>query len=301
MPASKIDEVILVGGQTRMPAVQEAVRKSFAREPHKGVNPDEVVAVGAAIQAGVLQGEVKDVLLLDVTPLTLGIETLGGVSTPLITRNTTIPTSKSQVFSTASDNQMSVEIHVLQGERPMANENKSIGRFILDGILPAPRGLPQIEVTFDIDANGILNVSAKDKGTGKEQRITITASSGLSKDEIDRMVRDAEANAADDQRRREEIEVKNQADNLVYQAEKLLREAGDRLPAELKSEAEGRVAAVRSAMQSSDTAGIRRAMEDLNGTLQQLGEAAYSGAGSAAGAGSSGAPSGTVEGEFREV
>jgi molecular chaperone DnaK len=301
LSTGQVDEVVLVGGQTRMPAVGEKVRALFGKEPHKGVNPDEVVAIGAAIQAGVLRGEVKDVLLLDVTPLTLGVETLGGVMTPLIPRNTTIPTSKSETFTTATDSQPSVEVHVLQGERPMTTENKSLGRFLLDGIQPAPRGLPQIEVTFDIDANGILNVSAKDKGTGKEQRIVIQASSGLSKDEIDRMVRDAEANAADDQRRREEIEVKNQADNLVYQAEKLLREAGDRLPAELKSEAEGRVAAVRSAMQSSDTAGIRRAMEDLNGTLQQLGEAAYSGAGSAAGAGSSGAPSGTVEGEFREV
>jgi molecular chaperone DnaK len=301
LSTGQVDEVVLVGGQTRMPLVGEKVRALFGKEPHKGVNPDEVVAIGAAIQAGVLRGEVKDVLLLDVTPLTLGVETLGGVMTPLIPRNTTIPTSKSETFTTATDSQPSVEVHVLQGERPMATENKSLGRFLLDGILPAPRGLPQVEVTFDIDANGILNVSAKDKGTGKEQRIVIQASSGLSKDEIDRMVRDAEANAADDQRRREEIEVKNQADSLVYQAEKMLREAGDRLPAELKSEAEGRVAAVRSAMQSSDTAGIRRAMEDLNGTLQQLGQAVYSGAGSAAGAGPSGAPSGTVEGEFREV
>jgi molecular chaperone DnaK len=305
LSTGQVDEVVLVGGQTRMPAVGEKVRALFGKEPHKGVNPDEVVAIGAAIQAGVLRGEVKDVLLLDVTPLTLGVETLGGVMTPLIPRNTTIPTSKSETFTTATDSQPSVEVHVLQGERPMATENKSLGRFLLDGILPAPRGLPQIEVTFDIDANGILNVSAKDKGTGKEQRIVIQASSGLSKDEIDKMVREAEANAADDQRRREEIEVKNQADSLVYQAEKMLGEAGDRLPAELKSEAEGRVAAVRSALQSSDTAGIRRAMEDLNGTLQQLGQAVYSGAGSAAGsaagAGPSGGPSGTVEGEFREV
>jgi len=307
LDAGKVDEVVLVGGQTRMPAVVEKVKSLFGKEPHKGVNPDEVVAIGAAIQAGVLQGEVKDVLLLDVTPLTLGVETLGGVMTPLIPRNTTIPTSKSETFTTATDSQSQVEVHVLQGERPMASENKSLGRFILDGILPAPRGMPQIEVTFDIDANGILNVSAKDKGTGKEQRIVIQASSGLSKDEIDRMVRDAESHAAEDARRREEIEARNQADSLVYQTEKMLRESGDRLPADLKSEAEGRVAAVRSALQSSDTAGIRRAMDDLNQTLQKLGQAVYSaagaGAGAAPGAGGPppGGPAGTVEGEFREV
>ncbi len=307
VPASKIDEVILVGGQTRMPAVQEAVRKFFGREPHKGVNPDEVVAIGAAIQAGVLQGEVKDVLLLDVTPLTLGIETLGGVSTPLIPRNTTIPTSKSQVFSTASDNQMSVEIHVLQGERPMANENKSIGRFILDGILPAPRGVPQIEVTFDIDANGILNVSAKDKGTGKEQRITITASSGLSKDEIERMVRDAEAHASEDQRRRDLIEARNAADSLAYQAEKMLRDNEGKFPAELKGEVEEKIRAVNAVKDGDDRAAISRASDELTQALQKLGQHVYSEAGQAGEAAAGGAgpqgrgPEGTVEGEFREV
>src|SRR3990170_2222197 len=222
--ASQIDEVVLVGGQTRMPAVIEKVKQVFAKEPHKGVNPDEVVAVGAAIQAGVLKGEVKDVLLLDVTPLTLGLETLGGVMTPLIPRNTTIPTSKSEMFTTAAESQTNVEIHVLQGERPMANENKSLGRFILDGIASAPRGMPQIEVTFDIDANGILNVSARDKATGREQRMVIQPSSGLSKDEIDRMVRESEAHGDEDRRRREEIETRNQADTLAYQAEKTLRD-----------------------------------------------------------------------------
>ena len=301
---SQIDEVVLVGGQTRMPAVQERVKKYFGKEPHKGVNPDEVVAVGAAIQAGVLQGDVKNVLLLDVTPLTLGIETLGGVMTPLITRNTTVPTSKSQVFSTAADNQPSVEIHVLQGERPMANDNKSIGRFILDGILPAPRGLPQIEVTFDIDANGILSVSAKDKGTGREQRITITASSGLSKDEIDKMTKEAELHAEEDRQRRDEIEARNTADTLAYSAEKLINEDDGKLPADLKEEVRGKIAEVRSALEANDMDRVKRATEDLNQAMQKLGSAVYGqggdgqpGGGPRAGAGDEG----TVEGEFREV
>ncbi len=301
----QVDEVVLVGGQTRMPAVVEKVKGLFGKEPHKGVNPDEVVAIGAAIQAGVLQGEVKDVLLLDVTPLTLGIETLGGVSTPLIPRNTTIPTSKSQLFSTASDSQPSVEIHVLQGERPMASENKSIGRFILDGILPAPRGVPQIEVTFDIDANGILNVSAKDKGTGKEQRITITASSGLAKDEIDRMVRDAESHASEDQQRRDLIEARNQADSLAYQAEKMLRENDGRFPGELKTEVESKIAALNGVKNGDDRAAISRASEELTAALQKLGQHVYSQAGQAPPSGEPGGenrpPEGTVEGEFREV
>src|SRR5579884_764475 len=305
LDAGKVDEVVLVGGQTRMPAVVDKVKSLFGKEPHKGVNPDEVVAIGAAIQAGVLQGEVKDVLLLDVTPLTLGIETLGGVSTPLIPRNTTIPTSKSQVFSTASDNQMSVEIHVLQGERPMANENKSIGRFILDGILPAPRGVPQIEVTFDIDANGILNVSAKDKGTGKEQRITITASSGLSKDEIEKMTKEAEAHASEDQRRRELIEARIQADSLAYQAEKMLRENEGKFPAELRDEVQQKIAAVNGVKDGNDRAAISRASEELTAALQKLGQHVYGQAGQGQPAGGPGEqprpPEGTVEGEFREV
>ncbi|NQT73139.1 MAG: molecular chaperone DnaK [Chloroflexi bacterium] len=308
LKTGEIDEVILVGGQTRMPAVIEKVKAQFGKEPHKGVNPDEVVAIGAAIQGGVLKGDVKDVLLLDVTPLTLGIETLGGVMTPLIERNTTIPTSKGEIFSTAADNQNGVEVHVLQGERPMAGENKTIGRFMLDGILPAPRGIPQIEVTFDLDANGILNVSAKDKGTGKEQKITITASSGLSKDDVDRMVKDAEMNAEDDKRKRDEIDTKNHADNVAYQTEKTLNEMGDRVPAKLKSEAEGRVAAIRSALQSGSTDQIKSAVEELEATMQQIGQEVYAGAG----VGASGCEGGTcdsqpqhddstVEGEFREV
>jgi molecular chaperone DnaK len=303
--ADKIDEVVLVGGQTRMPAVQETVRSFFGKEPHKGVNPDEVVAIGAAIQAGVLQGEVKDVLLLDVTPLTLGIETLGGVSTPLITRNTTIPTSKSQLFSTASDSQPSVEIHVLQGERPMASENKSLGRFILDGILPAPRGVPQIEVSFDIDANGILNVSAKDKGTGREQRITITASSGLAKDEIERMMRDAEAHAEEDRQRAELIGARNEADNFAYQAEKLLREHEGKFPNELKTEVQEKVAAVNAVKDGDDRAAISRATEELSQAVQKLGQHVYSQANEQQAAGGTPGPGtkpeGTVEGEFREV
>jgi molecular chaperone DnaK len=304
--AAQIDEVVLVGGQTRMPMVQEKVRQFFGKEPHKGVNPDEVVAVGAAIQAGVLKGEVRDVLLLDVTPLTLGIETLGGVSTPLIPRNTTIPTSKSQVFSTAADNQPSVEIHVLQGERAMATDNKSLGRFILDGILPAPRGVPQIEVAFDLDANGILNVSARDKATGKEQKITITAGGGLSKEDVEKLRQEAELHAEEDRKRRDEIEVRNTADSLAYQAEKTVRENAEKIDAELKSEVDGKIAAVRSALQSADADGIRSATEALSETMQKIGQAVY-GAQQAEQAppGEAGpegpAEEGTVEGEFREV
>ena len=317
--ASEIDEVVLVGGMIRMPAVREAVVRLFGKEPNQGVNPDEVVAVGAAIQAGVLQGDVQDILLLDVTPLTLGIETLGGVSTGLITRNTTIPTSKSEVFTTAADNQTSVEVHVVQGERSMASENKSIGRFILDGILLAPRGMPQIEVAFDIDANGILSVSAKDKGTGKEQRITITASSGLSQDEIEQMVSDAERFAEEDERRRQEVQTRNNAENLAYAAEKMLKDNAENIPEDLKTEVEGKVAALRSALQNNDVARIESTVNELQESLQKVGQAVYSQSGAAAGAapddtpgdgtppppGSDGSGStdddDTVEGKFREV
>ena len=308
--ADQVGEVILVGGQTRMPQVQETVKKFFGREPHKGVNPDEVVAVGAAIQAGVLKGDVREVLLLDVTPLTLGIETLGGVATPIIPRNTTIPTSKSQIFSTAADSQTSVEIHVLQGERSMAADNKSLGRFILDGILPAPRGMPQIEVAFDIDANGILHVSARDKGTGREQKITIQAGTGLSPEEIEKMKKDAESFAEEDSNRREEVEVRNQADSLAYTAEKTVRESGEKIPADVRADIEGRIKDVRDALSSdsgsADT--IRTAMTALSEALQRAGSAIYGqpGDGAAEGAPEAGegeapAEEGTVEGEYREV
>ncbi|MEX2391660.1 MAG: Hsp70 family protein, partial [Dehalococcoidia bacterium] len=308
----QIGEVILVGGQTRMPLVNETVKKFFGREPHKGVNPDEVVAIGAAIQAGVLKGDVREVLLLDVTPLSLGIETLGGVATPIIPRNTTIPTSKSQVFSTAADNQTSVEIHVLQGERGMASDNKSLGRFILDGILPSPRGLPQIEVTFDIDANGILHVSARDKGTGREQKITIQAGTGLSTEEIEQMKRDAEAHADEDRLRREEVEVRNQADTLAYSAEKTVSESGERIPAEIRADIEARVKDVRDALANdAPTDTIRSAVTALTESLQKAGSAVYEGGepegasvGSENGAtegGEAAAEEGTVEGEYREV
>jgi len=303
---TQIDEVVLVGGQTRMPMVQEAVRKFFGKEPNKTVNPDEVVGIGAAIQAAVLAGDVRDVLLLDVTPLTLGIETLGGVATPIIERNTTIPTKKSQIFSTAADGQTSVEIHVVQGERPMAADNKTLGKFILDGIPPAPRGLPQIEVSFDIDADGILHVNAQDKATGREQKITITASSGLAKDEVDKMVRDAERFAEADRKRKEEVEVRNNADSLAYSAEKTLRDLGDKVPADVKNEVEGKIAAVRSALQGQDVGRIRSTAQELNEALQQIGARMYQQSGPTepppgGQAGPEQADDGTVEGEFREV
>jgi len=314
---SEIDEVVLVGGQTRMPAVQELVKKIFGKEPNKGVNPDEVVAIGAAVQAGVLQGDVKDVLLLDVTPLSLGIETLGGVFTRLIERNTTIPTSKSQVFSTATDNQPSVEINVLQGERDMAAGNRSLGKFILDGLPPAARGLPQIEVAFDIDANGVVHVSAKDKGTGREQKITITASSGLSKDEVDRMMKDAESHAEEDRKRREEVEVRNNADAAVFTAEKSLRDYGDKVSGEVKSGIEAKIQDVNAAKGTDDIERIKTATGELLQAMQGIGAAMYGdagaagaapgrddmGAGAGAGAGHTGAPAdeNTVEGEYKEV
>ncbi|HEX6306249.1 MAG TPA: molecular chaperone DnaK [Anaerolineales bacterium] len=317
---ANIDEVILVGGMTRMPAVQEAVRGVFGKDPHKGVNPDEVVAIGAAIQAGVLGGDVKDILLLDVTPLTLSVETLGNVASPMIERNTTIPTRKSQIFSTASDSQSQVEIHVLQGERPMAADNKSLGKFILDGIPPAPRGVPQIEVTFDIDANGILKVTAKDKATSRSQNITITASSGLSEDEVESMRKEAEAHAEEDLRRKELVEARNSADNAAYTAEKTMRDLGDKVPAEMKTNIEEQVANVRKVMDSEDVDEIRGATDELMQLVQQLGAAAYQQEGpQATGGPSEGPQSGdgdeggegsddgdesdedVVEGEFRNV
>jgi len=272
---STIDEVVLVGGMTRMPAVQEAVRKLFDKEPHRGVNPDEVVAIGAAIQAGVLGGDVKDILLLDVTPLTLSVETLGGVATPLIERNTTIPSEKSQIFSTASDSQPQVEINVLQGERPMASDNKTLGRFVLDGIPPAPRGVPQVEVTFDIDANGILKVTALDKATNRSQHITITASSGLNDDEVEQMRKDAEANAEEDKKRKELIEARNLADNAVYTAEKTLKDLGEKIPADLKEKVETESSKVREVLASEDASEIRAATDSLMSVVQELGAAAY--------------------------
>ncbi|HHX43318.1 MAG TPA: molecular chaperone DnaK [Chloroflexi bacterium] len=303
-----IDEVVLVGGQTRMPLVQRTVEEFFRKTPHKGVNPDEVVAIGAAIQAGVLGGQVEDVLLLDVTPLTLGIETLGGVATPLIERNTTIPTRKSQIFSTAADSQTQVQINVVQGERPMAADNKQLGTFVLDGIPPAPRGVPQIEVTFDIDADGILHVSAKDKATGREQKITITASSGLSAEEIDRMVKEAEQHANEDQARKEQVEARNQADSLAYSAEKTLNDLGDKVPADVRSDIEGKIQAVREAAQGTDVAAMRRHTEELSQALQRVGAAMYQQEGGSTpppGGEEPGGPreedEGTVEGEFREV
>jgi molecular chaperone DnaK len=317
---SEVNEIVLVGGMIRMPAVQEAVKKEFGKEPHKGVNPDEVVAVGAAIQAGVLGGEVKDILLLDVTPLTLSVETYGGVSTPIIERNTTIPTRKSQVFSTASDGQTQVEIHVLQGERPMATDNKSLGKFILDGIPAAPRGIPQIEVTFDIDANGILNVTALDKATNRSQHITITASSGLTESEIQKMKTEAETHADEDRKRKELVEVKNNADNTIYTAEKMLRDGGDKVSAELKQEVEDNIAKVRSALTEENVDSIRSAYEALGQVVQKIGAAMYSQPGAAptdspqpggdagTGAGDSGGNSkpdddsgDVVDGEFKSV
>ncbi|MCH8026148.1 MAG: Hsp70 family protein, partial [Chloroflexi bacterium] len=308
--ANQVDEVVLVGGQTRMPKVQETVQEYFGKEPHKGVNPDEVVAIGAAIQAGVLKGDVSDVLLLDVTPLTLGIETLGGAATPVISRNTTIPTSKSQTFSTAADNQPGVEIHVLQGERAMAQDNKSLGRFMLDGIPPAARGVPQIEVAFDIDANGILNVSAQDKATGREQKITITAGSGLSKEEVEKLRQDAELHAAEDQTRREEIELRNQADSLAYTAEKTLREQAEHVADDVKTEVEAKVKGVRDALAGQDAEVVRQATAALSESMQKIGAAMYENADGQTADGDAGPSAegdgdaeaeGTVEGEFREV
>ncbi|MCB0103176.1 MAG: molecular chaperone DnaK [Anaerolineales bacterium] len=303
LKAGDINEIVLVGGMTRMPAIQDRVRAFFGKDPHKGVNPDEVVAIGAAIQGGVLGGDVTDILLLDVTPLTLAIETLGGVATAQIERNTTIPTRRSQVFSTAADSQTQVEIHVLQGERPMAADNKSLGKFILDGIPPAPRGVPQVEVTFDVDANGILKVSAQDKATGKSQHITITASSGLSDSEVEKMRKDAESHAEEDRKRKDLIEARNNADNTVYAGEKALRDLGDKVPAEIKAEVEAKSAEVKEAAQGEDVEKIKAAVESLGQTIQKIGASVYE-QGQAAGAGEAGSSSDAgpdvVDGEVKE-
>jgi molecular chaperone DnaK len=307
LSAEDIEEVILVGGMTRMPAVQQKVKELFGREPNRNVNPDEAVALGAAIQAGVLAGEVGDIVLLDVTPLTLGLETLGGVLTTLIPRNTTIPTKMNEVFTTAADGQTSVDIHVLQGERTMAADNKSIGRFMLDGVLPSPRGTPQIEVTFDIDANGILSVSAHDKGTGKEQKIVIQSGSGLAKDEIERMVNESKAHEEQDKMKRGEVETRNQADSLVYGAEKMIEDNKEKVPQELKEDVESKVATLKSAVAENNVAEMQAAIKDLNDSLQKVGEAVYSQAGDPAEAVDDALPdeeepgASTVEGEFREV
>jgi molecular chaperone DnaK len=304
----KIDEVVLVGGQTRMPRIQALVKELFGKEPHKGVNPDEVVAIGAAVQAGVLGGEVKDLLLLDVTPLTLSIETLGGVSTPMIPRNTTIPTRKTETFSTAADSQTSVEVHVLQGERPMAAHNRTLGKFHLTGIPPAPRGIPQIEVTFDIDANGILNVTAKDNATGKDQKITITSSSGLSKEEVDRMAKEADAHSAEDKAKREEIEAKNQLDSLVYGVEKMLREQGDKISGSERGDVENAIADAKKALDSNDKGQMDKARERLTQASHKLAEQMYKAAqsqagpppGAAPGAGSGGGHSAGGDGQAKK-
>jgi molecular chaperone DnaK len=316
--ASKIDEVVLVGGQTRMPRIQTLVKELFGKEPHKGVNPDEVVAIGAAVQAGVLAGDVKDLLLLDVTPLTLSIETLGGVATQMIPRNTTIPTKKTETFSTAADSQPSVEVHVLQGERPLAKDNRTLGKFHLTGLPPAPRGVPQIEVTFDIDANGILNVTAKDKATNKEQKIQITSSSGLSKEEVERMAKEAEAHSAEDKTKREEIEARNGLDSLVYQMEKMLKENGDKISGDEKGQVESAVADAKKALEGTDAAAMNSAREKLTAASHKLAEAMYkaqqtppadgaAGAGPQAGAPSNGAgqhekkDEGVIDAEYVDV
>lgn len=300
----EINEVLMVGGMTRMPLVQQKVKEFFGKEPNLSVNPDEVVALGAAVQAGVLQGDVKDVLLLDVTPLTLGIETLGSVATPLIERNTTIPTSKSQIFSTAADGQTSVEIHIVQGERPMAHDNKTLGRFILDGIPSAPRGIPQVEVKFDIDANGILNVSATDKATNKQQKITITASSGLSKEEIEKMKKEAELHAEEDKKKKEEAEIKNQADVVIFTTEKMIKESGDKMKAEDKKELEDKVAELKKAKEGGNLEEMKKKMEEMNAVAQRIGAAMYQQPGATPGPEAGAAPEGNkeevVEGEVEE-